>query len=641
MAHRRALAALAALILVPFLLLGAAVAIVQSEWGERRAERAIAERIGRDVQIEDVDVDLGWPPALHVERLRIGNPDWATTPDLVDAHGLTAHVEIPPLFRRKLVLPLLSADKASAGLEVDGERATWRFGGGGQGESPFVIGRVDLDQGRIVYRDAGEETDVVVDAQGSAGPGGKLELAATGTFRGEAAKATATIPEFDPRPSAPIRVDAKGTLGKTRVTVDGSFATSPVTIDAKLELAGASLRDLHKLAGVELPDTPPYRIGGTLRHTGQEWVFDPFDGKVGDSDLAGAVTYRSGGARPFFLAKLRSKRLDLDDLGPLVGTAPKTGPGETASARQKREAAKRQATEQVFSHDPIDTSRWTKLDMDVTLDAQRVQRPDAVPIDALAFRAVLKDGRLRFDPLSFGVAGGRVRGTAALDGTHKPMRGDLKLDVQGLKLARLFPQTESMNQSFGTLYGRAKLAGSGASVGDLLGSSNGNVTLAIDGGHVSLLLVEMLGLDLAEALSLLGTRNRQVTLRCAVADLEVRNGVGTADPFVIDTSDTVVGVTGGVDLGAERLGFVFRPEPKDPSIFVLRSPIELNGTFVDPDVKPRIGPIAARVGVAALLAAVNPVLAIIPFIETGPGEDTNCGALTAQAKAKGAVRKTR
>jgi hypothetical protein len=99
-------------------------------------------------------------------------------------------------------------------------------------------------------------------------------------------------------------------------------------------------------------------------------------------------------------------------------------------------------------------------------------------------------------------------------------------------------------------------------------------------------------------------------------------------------------VTGTAHLGREQLDLVFRPEPKDPSIFALRSPIELTGTIKDPVVTPQMGPIAARVGAAALLAAVNPVLAIIPFIETGPGEDTNCSALMAHAKAKGAVKKT-
>jgi hypothetical protein len=112
----------------------------------------------------------------------------------------------------------------------------------------------------------------------------------------------------------------------------------------------------------------------------------------------------------------------------------------------------------------------------------------------------------------------------------------MDLDVQGLALARVFPTAKEMQPSLGTLYGRAKLSGRGASVGDLIGTSNGQLNLAVDGGQTSLLLVELLGLDIAEAASLLGARRRhQVELRCAVADFTVKNGVAAPQTFVVDT----------------------------------------------------------------------------------------------------------
>jgi len=100
-----------------------------------------------------------------------------------------------------------------------------------------------------------------------------------------------------------------------------------------------------------------------------------------------------------------------------------------------------------------------------------------------------------------------------------------------------------------------------------------------------------------------------------------------------------VTVTGPIDLRGERLHLVFHPEPKDPSIFALRSPIHLQGAFKDPTVRPEIGPIAARIAGAALLAAVNPLLALLPFIETGPGKDSDCAKLIGQVRAKGAIKK--
>jgi uncharacterized protein involved in outer membrane biogenesis len=336
---------------------------------------------------------------------------------------------------------------------------------------------------------------------------------------------------------------------------------------------------------------------------------------------------------------VKSKLLDLDDLGPVVGAPPKTGPGETASAEQKRKAAELASTSQVLPRERFSTARWDEMDADVRLEAKRVLRPKQLPIDTLSTHVILKDSQLRLQPLAFGVAGGRVSADILLDGRTKPVRGNMEVDVQGLELARLFPESQAMKESLGTLYGRAKLNGRGESVADLLGTSNGQINLAVDSGRVSLLIVEMLGLDLAEAVMLLGTRNRQVRLRCAVADLAVKDGVATPQAFVIDTTDTVVTVAGPIDLRRERLDLVFYPEPKDYSIFALRSPIHLQGPFKDPAVRPELGPIAARVAGAALLAAVNPLLALLPFIETGPGKDSDCAKLLAQVKAKGAVKK--
>ena len=66
-----------------------------------------------------------------------------------------------------------------------------------------------------------------------------------------------------------------------------------------------------------------------------------------------------------------------------------------------------------------------------------------------------------------------------------------------------------------------------------------------------------------------------------------------------------------------RINLTARAEPRDASVFTLRTPIEIAGTFLDPQIKPRKGPLAAR-GVAAIaLRSITPLLAIIPFVDPG------------------------
>jgi uncharacterized protein involved in outer membrane biogenesis len=178
--------------------------------------------------------------------------------------------------------------------------------------------------------------------------------------------------------------------------------------------------------------------------------------------------------------------------------------------------------------------------------------------------------------------------------------------------------------ALGLLNGRIQLSGRGDTPAKLLGSSNGQILFAAQGGQASALLVETLGLDAAEAVTLLGRKTAKQPLRCAVANLPVKDGTAKTAPFVIDATDTVLSVDGTLQLGEERIKLTARAEPRDASPFTLRTPIEIAGTFLDPEIKPRKGPLAARGAAAIALAAVNPLPAIIPLVD--PGGDPRAAA---------------
>jgi uncharacterized protein involved in outer membrane biogenesis len=639
-ARRIAVIVVAIVVLVPILAIGAFVAVAQSRWGERWLESKVATAIHRQVRIEGIRVVFEWPPGLHFERIRISNPDWAKTKDLVDAEGLHARILPGPLFEKRIVIPYLSAHAGTAGLEMSGERATWKFGDQETGPSRIELQRVYLDEGRIAFRNENEDTALDIVARGSLGEEGELTLDATGKYRGEPSKAFARFPSLSADLRRPLDFAGEARVGKTNVAAQGVVGADFGSYNFQLKLAGSTFKDLYKLAGLALPDTPPYNLTGRLRHAGNDWVFDPFAGRVGDSDLRGAVTFRKGGKRPLFLARLESKLLDFKDLGPLVGAPPGTKPGNTMNAEQRAKAEAVKASTRVLPRDPIHTEKWDDMDADVYLKAKRILRPNQLPIDSLDMHIVLDDGVLKLDPLAFGVAEGRIAGTVVLDGREKPMSAQAKLDVQGLQLNRMFPTTETMTESLGTLFGNVELAGRGQSVGDLLGSSNGKVALAVDSGRVSELLTKLLEIDVAKAAMLLGEKKKQVDLRCAVANLDVKNGVAKPESFVVDTKETFVEVGGTIDLNHERLDLETHAKGKSPSLLTLKAPIVLQGPLKKPSVRPKAGPLLAQAGAAVALGAAAPPLAIAPFVAPGSGKDADCDKLLAQARAHGARKKT-
>jgi uncharacterized protein involved in outer membrane biogenesis len=92
----------------------------------------------------------------------------------------------------------------------------------------------------------------------------------------------------------------------------------------------------------------------------------------------------------------------------------------------------------------------------------------------------LRDKVLTLDPLEFGIAGGKLAGTIKVDGNKDPVSGSINMRVRSLQLAKLFPTVKQAQGSIGDLNGLIELAGTGASVGELLGSANGKIGIYMD-----------------------------------------------------------------------------------------------------------------------------------------------------------------
>jgi len=614
---------------------------IESESGQRFIERRASAATGREITIGDLDIKIGWHPGVRVSGLRITNPEWAKTRHLVDTELIDARFRLLPLFVGRAIVEELTLVQARLGLEREANRNTWTFKDKPPEEDdeplPFIVRHVSIDRGFVVYRDTTLETHLEIDVAGDVGSSeAAVNLTARGTYKGQKTRAVARLPALLPTPDTAVEMSAALTLGDITAAAAGTVRADDVDgIDIDIDVSGASLADLKRLAAINLPNTPPYRLQGRFRNPREAFIFEPFSGRVGDSDLSGAASYSRGGKRPRLKASLVSTLLDLDDLGPLVGAPPKTGAGETAAPKQKQQAQAIDVTGKVLPQKRFAVEDWPIMDAQVRFEAKKIVDAAQVPIENLSANWIMESGVLRFEPFKFRIAGGSVNANIRLDSNEKPLAGKIAADVSGLNLRSLVPGSGKMKDPLGTLYGRIDIAGRGTSIADLFGTADGRLALLVNGGQVSNLMVELVGLDVAEALRILATKDPQVRLRCAVADLTIKKGLATPQVLVIDTTDTVVTGSGSVDFKSEGLDLVTRAEPKDFSPFVLRTPINIKGSFKDPDVKPQIGPIVARGAAGLLLGLVNPLLAVIPFVETGPGEDTDCGQLMQQVKSKG------
>ncbi len=585
--------------------------------------RAVSKATGRELAIEG---DLRVVPSLlhprfRAERVTFANADWAQYNYLITADAVEASISLLGLLRGRLVVPEVRLEGAELALEQDGEgRKNWILRQGDQEdkkESRVFIRHLTLDRGRLFYEDLGRDISLQADLQ-SEGEG--VAFAVKGKYQGMPLAAQGVGgPVLALRDTdEPYPLKGSATIGETAVTLDGRITEliGLSGLDTKIGISGKSMDDLYWIVGVAFPSTSPYQTEGRLIRDGKMIRYENFTGKVGESDLGGTFQFDSSGRRPVMKGELTSKLLNLADLGSLVGTD---------QARQN---------EGVLPDMSFDPARWESVDADVTLESGTIKRPKQLPLEKLKVRVLMKDSVLSLEPLDFGFAGGRLAGPVRMDGNREPMDSGIAMRVDKLQLAKLFPTVKEAQASLGNLGGAIDLKGKGSSVKEMLGTSNGKIALYMDGGRISRTLMEMVALDLWDIarLKLKGDQTT-VEIRCAIADLDVKDGMANINAMVIDTSVVNVQIGGWVNLKTEEMNLRIDPEPKDRSIASLNSPIHVRGTFSKPAVSPDAKMVARGVG-AIVMGVLNPLLAVIPLINEGPGKDSPCGQLIAGALAK-------
>ncbi|WP_219209112.1 AsmA family protein [Variovorax boronicumulans] len=625
--------------------------------------RYVSEKTGRTFAItRHLDVDLGWRSAtVKLDGIEFANPAWARDPYLVRAERAELDLRIWPLLRGKVVMPRLMMVAPAVGLQMEKDgRRTWALGKdtADEGSVP-TIGQIQVDKGSVDFLAEHLGVDLHAEVAYDSSKGemplsyrikGRYQrqpLTAQGRT-GNVMQLTATGPG---QPPFPLEIEARA--GQTRLKAAGTVATLSGLdgIDASFDLRGQSLGDLYGLLGIALPQTSPYALSGQLGKRASLWEVKGLKGKLGLSDIGGDMQFNQGTKVPTLSGTLRSQVMDMDDLGPLIGLPPTArsanavegvAPPPTVTQVKRPQ---RNGQDKVLPTATLDFERLGAMNADVRYSADRIRNVRDVPLDKGSVHVKLQDRVLTLDPLDLGVAAGKMVGAIRIDAAKNPADIRASLDLRGMQLARLFPKLETTGNSVGKFGGRLNLSGSGNSVASWLGGASGDVAVLSGSGQFGNLLPVFATLVGGDIIKFLLRGDRNVELRCAAVAFDVNKGLMTGRTLVVDTTNALFTATGQANLANETLDFVIHPEPKSKSILSIRTPLVVGGTFGDPKGGVEVAPLAGR-GLAALaLGAINPLLALAATIETGPGEDSDCkGVLadanrpTAGAAANGAAR---
>ncbi|MBT2335602.1 AsmA family protein [Variovorax paradoxus] len=634
-------------LLAALVLLLAALALLLAffPWDTLRepVNRYVSEKTGRKFEItRRLDVGIGLRGAtVKADGIEFANPPWARDPYLVKAERAEFDIRLWPLIRQKVVIPRLALSSPTLGLQLEPDgRRTWALGKdtSDTGTVP-VIGLMQVDGGAVDFLAKHLGVDLHADVSYDTSRGTlPLSYRIKGRYKGQPLTAegrTGNVLQLKAAGQPPFPMEVDAAAGHTRLKASGTVTDFADLdgVEAKFDLKGQTLGALFPLLGIALPETSPYALSGDLRKRGKLWEVAGLKGRLGLSDIAGDMRFDKAGPVPHLAGELRSRVMDMDDLGPLIGLRPteRSAKAVQGVAPPPTITQVRRPDGKVLPTAPLDFERVRAMNADVKYTADRIRNVRDIPLDRGSVQVKLADSVLTLDPLDLGMAGGRTSGAIRIDASKNPADIRASLDVRAMQLARVFPKLEATGNSVGRLDGRINLSGSGSTVANWLGGASGDVAVMSGRGQFGNLLPVFATLVGGDIIKFLLRGDRNVELRCAALAFDVNKGLMTGRTLMMDTTNAVFTATGQANLATEGLDFVVYPEPKSKNILSIRTPLVVSGTFGAPKGGLKAGPLAER-GLAALaLSAVNPLLALAATIESGPGEDSDCKSVLAQA----------
>jgi uncharacterized protein involved in outer membrane biogenesis len=668
------------------------VLVFDWNWLRGPLERYISKRTEREFHISHLDVDLGLNPTIKLKDVYFANAPWSKIGEPMARIGsLEFSVSLRDLWDHKLLVPRAALSQADLVFErAADQRKNWVLKTPARSAEPglFRISSISVDQAHVRYLDHGDPLTVDVtastfsptaaskasDAKASAvNTSYTTKFAFKGAYHGAEFSGDALTGDVLSFQESNIPFPIRGRLNvgtTTHIDLEGTIAdvVDISSVDMQLQIEGQTLASLYPFLLLPLPASPPYAFRGHLLQSGNRYAIDDLSGKIGSTDIHGGGAYVRQEPRPLLTAKLNSKLLNIADLGPIIGLETKDTKKTTASAaagnklsqadtstRAQAQAKERQTAgdkilpagtvaakgDGILPSGKFEGGRLKAIDAEVDYAAERLKAPTALPVENMKFSFRLHDAVAKLQPLEFGFAGGRIVSEITIDARQEQaLRSTINADFRNIQVAKLFPTMPKIARGVGELGAQIRLDGTGNSIADAAGTSNGSVTAAIANGRISNMIDAIAGLNGGKVISLFVAGDKDIAVNCGGVAFSVKDGIGQSQLFVIDTEQTRVDGSGSFNLKDERFDITISPKPKKPGILSLRTPVHLYGSFRHPEFELDKGQLMARAGGAIALALINPLAALIPLIETGPGTNTDCARLLAPVKGATQQAKT-
>lgn len=593
--------------------LGVVLATLDLNAYKGEVTQRFAAATGRELHIDGpIELGLSLVPSLVVREVRIANAAWGTAPDMLEVTRAEAHLALLPLLTGDVEIHRLALDAPTILFENDARGVSnWDFstaqrpakkGAASSAWRAKALTELEIHDANLKFHDhlTGDTTAIAISEAvlASHGSGTPLTVAIEANVDGRAIEVNGMLGRSG-QLLANQAVDVDLDLSADAVTlgIEGNIAR-PLQgegLDLGLALHAPELADLGRLAGGAWPAAGPVEIEGRLSDADHGHALNGLRLRLAGSDLTGNLRLETEDGRPRVAGRLYSERIDLAGLNA----------GDAGGADTGR----------LFSTSPLPLATLGSLDLDVALDARRVDTGQA-PLENLETRLVLDRGRLRLEPFRADLAGGDLTAVATLDIEEDSARMKLDLGVERLEPGRLAALRDVVTGAATDITFAA--AGEGVSVAGIMATLNGRLLVRAGEGTLNNRQANVASSDvLLETYALLdptARRDTRARLACAVFHFAIDDGVALTDRGIALATDrmNVIG-SGIVNLQTEGLDIRITTEAREGaglSAGQFADLVRLGGTLADPQPALDTGA-AVMTGVSAGAALATSGLSIV------------------------------
>jgi AsmA protein len=381
-----------------------------------------------------------------------------------------------------------------------------------------------------------------------------------------------------------MQFDLTGLGANAAVTGGGRFTDDGAEMNGRLKLEPVSPRSLLAVLNEPVPVTADpqalTRLSGTTAWKLQKnaLALNKLQFELDQTRITGRLGLRD------FASPVTTFDLKLDDIDLDRYLEPEAKPASGAPAGSATEAP---------TEIPLTTIR--ALQLDGRLQVARLIY-DGAKLSAVSMDVRAADGRLRLDPLTMQLYGGKMRGSIAVDATGDQARISSVQQWRGVRVGGLLKDVYQTDRVTGALSGQFDATGSGRTDVDLLQSLDGSVSMSLADGVYR-------GMDVWHEIRnaraklrgnppLLPPANPQTPINALEITGTIHDGVMRSERLLAEIPFLRINGNGALDLAGETLDYSLRAQVFETPVFADRGNLDdLTGLTIPFSVKgPMDGP---------------------------------------------------